>query len=102
MKILVAFIAILALPFSAFCAPFLVSDPPTGIVETCILDGLDFPCELAADGSIRTDLATLPSGSYTVRARYCIEKGLWCSDWSAPFSFTKPALTPPARMSLSR
>jgi len=102
MKILVAFIAILALPFSAFCAPFLVSDPPTGVVETCILDGLDLPCELAADGSIHTDLATLTPGSYTIRGKYCTEKGLWCSDWSAPFSFTKPALTPPTAIGLSR
>ena len=102
MKILAAFIVTLVLPFSAFCAPSLVSDPPADIVETCVFDGLDLPCELAADGSIHTDVATLPSGSYRVRAKYCIEKGMWCSDWSNPFSFTKPALTPPARMSLSR
>ena len=102
MKIIAAFIIVLALPLTAFCAPFLVSDPPTNTVESCAFDGLDLTCELAADGSIHTDVQSLPTGSYTVKAKYCTEKGLWCSEWSNPFSFIKPALTPPAPMSLSR
>lgn len=100
--IFIAVLMILALPFSAFCAPFLVSDPPSDQVETCTFDGLDLSCDLAADGSIHTDLAALPPGSYTMRAKYCTEKGLWCSDWSNPFSFAKPALIPPAAIGLSR
>lgn len=102
MKILAAFIMVLAWPLSACCAPFLASDPPESAVESCVFDGLDLACTLAPDGAIRTDLAALPSGAYTVKAKYCIEKGLWCSDWSSPFAFTKPALTPPPLMSLSR
>jgi hypothetical protein len=87
---------------AAHGAPFLVSDPPESAVETCVFDGLDLSCTLAPDGSIHADLAALPAGSHTVKAKYCVEKGLWCSDWSNPFAFTKPALLPPAAISLSR
>lgn len=100
--ILVAVLLVLLSPCSAWCAPFLVSNPPTSTVETCTFEGLDLSCDLAADGSIHTDLSTLPTGSYTVKAKYCTEKGLWCSDWSNPFSFAKPALIPPAAIGLSR
>ena len=102
MKIIAAFIILLALPLTAFCAPFLVSDPPANTVESCAFDGLDVACVLAADGSIHTDVQSLPAGSYTVKAKFCTEKGLWCSDWSNPFSFVKPSLTAPAAIGLSR
>ena len=100
--IFIAVLMILLSPVSAWCAPFLVSDPPASTVETCIFEGLDLPCTLAANGSIHTDAAALPPGSYTVKVKYCVEKGLWCSEWSNPFAFTKPALTQPAAIGLSR
>lgn len=102
MRILVVIILVLVTPLWGYGAPHLVSDKPAERVESCVLDGIDLPCELAADGSIHTDLAALPPGSYTVKAKYCVEKGLWCSEWSNPFSFAKPVLTPPAAIGLSR
>lgn len=100
--IFIAVLMVLLSPLSAWCAPFLVSDPPANTVESCAFDGLDLSCELAPNGSIHTDVQSLPPGSYTVKAKYCTEKGLWCSDWSNPFAFKKPALTQPAGIGLSR
>lgn len=102
MRILIAVVLMLTWPLSTYGAPFLVSDPPASTVESCTFDGLDLSCSLAADGSIHTDLAALPPGSYTVKAKYCIEKGLWCSEWSGPFFFVKPTLIPPVGIALSR
>ena len=51
----------------------------------------DIPAQ--SDGNFRLDLANLPQGSYTIRAR---AKTLWgVSEWSDPFQFT--AVPPPIK-----
>jgi len=53
-----------------------------------------------SDGNFRIDLANLPQGSYTIRAR---AKNLWgVSEWSDPFQFTPvPPPTKPTGLKLS-
>jgi hypothetical protein len=71
-------------------ATTLTCDPQAG-VDSYILEGLGtitvggaFP-----DGALNRDLGSpLLPGPYTTRAQAC--KGADCSDWSLPFTFTKP------------
>ena len=101
--IILAALLILLSPLSAWAAPFLVSDPAADKVESCVLEGMELPCALSPDdGSIHVDMAPLQPGSYTIRAKYCVEKGLWCSEWSDPFAFTKPSIPLPAKIGLSK
>jgi len=85
-------------------SPFLVCDPQPGVGITSFqIEGLwvaEAPAE--ADGSIRLDLAdAVPGQSYTLRAKACTE--LWgCSDWSAPFAFTRPNTAIPANIRLGK
>ncbi len=86
--------------------PFLTSDPaPETTVDSCKItgEGFNLPCAINTDRAIWIDLASLERGRvYTITAQFCVQGGLWCSDPSAPFSFTKPALTPPTAIGLSR
>jgi len=71
-----------------------VSDNTTQVVESCMFDTLQIPCLLNSHGGINStlDYVSVPAGSHTVRARYCVQNGLWCSDWSNPLEFTKPLI----------
>jgi hypothetical protein len=96
-------LALLVWSYSAMAAPYLVSDPAlqSDNVTSCILEGLPIACQLDANDAIRVDLATLPTGSYTVRAAFCA--GIWgCSDWSNPFMFQKPSLGKPGNIKLTK
>lgn len=90
---------------SIMAAPILTSDPtPETTVDSCKItgDGFTLPCAISADRAIRIDLATLPRGrSYTITAQFCVQGGLWCSDQSAPFDFSAPAVGSPSTMRLS-
>jgi len=85
--------------------PILTSDPaPETTVDSCKIfgEGFTLPCAINTDRAIWIDLATLPRGkSYTITAQFCAQGGLWCSDPSAPFSFTAPAVGSPSVMRLS-
>jgi len=82
---------------NAWAGPFLVCDPQTGIAtyEVEIKLGTGTPSvqtgiPAQADGSLKLDLVSLTqSGNYTFRAKSCNAE--WgCSEWSSPFSATKP------------
>ena len=91
-----------AVPVSA--APFLVCNPQPGAgVEWYVVSGLP----AAVDGSkvvvdstgtygFKLDLAAIPPGTYTVKAKACKQDANWgeaCSVDSLPFEFSRP--TPP-------
>jgi hypothetical protein len=91
MKTILTVLTWLLLVSPVFANPFLVSDPsPTVAVDSCEIDGLPLPCSLDANRAIHIDLQPLAVGSYTVKARFCTEGGLWCSNDSSPFSFVRP------------
>lgn len=98
--LILVFLLLIAVP-----APILTSNPAQETaVDTCKItgDGFTLPCSLNGDRAIYVDLATLPRGhSYTITAQLCVEGGLWCSDQSAPFSFTLPIVGSPSTMRLS-
>jgi len=84
-------------------APYLVSDPAltSDNITSCVFESFQLPCTLDATKAIRVDLQTLPAGAHSVRAKFCTE--LWgCSDWSSPFSFSKPVLSGPKNPRLSK
>jgi hypothetical protein len=98
---------VLATATMTWAAPFCVCEKGVGGLPTAYnIEGLgtfmpvttDIPAQ--SDGNFRLDMANLPQGSYTIRAR---AKTLWgVSDWSDPFSFTRPAqITRPTAPSLS-
>jgi hypothetical protein len=100
MKRLILALLIMAWPLSAVAATLTCDSQPG--VDSYILDGLGTITTGAAnaDGSLSVNLDALPAGSYTVKAKACQE--VWCSDWSVPFSFVKPALTAPANKRIGR
>ena len=95
-RLILALLIIMAWPLSAMAAT-LTCDPQAN-VDSYILDGLGTITTGGAnpDGSLNLNLDALPAGSYTIRAKACQE--VWCSDWSLPFTFTKPALGAPANV----
>ena len=99
-RLILAVLLIMAWPLSAFAAT-LTCDPQLG-VDNYILDGLGTITTGGAntDGSLNLSLDALPAGSYTVKAKAC-QTG-WCSDWSAPFVFVKPALIVPAKLRIGK
>lgn len=103
-SLIIALCIFLAVP-SLVMATRLVSDNTTETVESCELDGLSLSCTMNANGGIYVNIDSLKQtpGAYTVKGRYCVQEGLWCSDWSNPFSFTVPALgSAPATIRLSK
>lgn len=85
---------LLLLPTLVVASPFIVSDNSTEIVTSCIFDGVPISCKLEGKHiSVDGDNATLVSGTYTLKAKFC--QGVWCSDWSLPFTFTKPKVIVP-------
>jgi len=91
----ILFIVFTILVFSSLSyAARLVSDNSTESPQTCEFDGVSIPCVLNAHGGIDVVADSLLNnpGSYTVRAKYCVQEGIWCSEWSNPLSFTVPNL----------
>ena len=105
--LLLVAVVILATATVSWAAPYCTCTKGAGSTpESYNIEGLgtfmpvatDIPAQ--SDGNFRLDLANLPQGIYTIRAR---SKNLWgVSDWSDPFSFTRPAqITRPTAPSLS-
>ena len=89
---------------SAHGAPFLVCDPQPGTgVEWYVVSGLPDQVNgsrVAVDATgtfgFKLDLALIPSGTYTAKAKACKQDAMWgevCSADSLPFVFSRP--TPP-------
>lgn len=95
-------LSIVVMMASPTMATRIVSDNSTESPQTCEFDAFPIPCVLNAHGGVNTNIDAIASGSYGVRARYCVQGGLWCSEWSDPLSFTKPALNRPANLKPSK
>ncbi len=80
--------------FKAQAAPFLVTDPQSGVVGYEIT-GLGEPVTFVAqaDGSLKYDLASVNSGTYTLTVAAC---NMWGCSSTAPFSFSKQIPSAPA------
>ena len=75
-------------------APFLVCDPQSGVVGYEIT-GLGEPVSFVAqpDGSLKYDLSSVNSGTYTLTVAAC---NMWGCSSTAPFSFSKQIPSAPA------
>ena len=75
-------------------APFLVCDPQSGVVGYEIT-GLGEPVSFVAqpDGSLKYDLSSVNSGTYTLTVAAC---NMWGCSSTAPFGFSKQAPSAPA------
>ena len=94
MKKLLLVMAFMLLASTSFAAPFLVTDPQSGVVGYEIT-GLGEPVTFVAqaDGSLKYDLASVNSGTYTLTVAAC---NMWGCSSTAPFSFTKQVPSAPA------
>ena len=98
--LLLVAVVILATATVSWAAPYCTCTKGAGSTpESYNIEGLgtfmpvatDIPAQ--SDGNFRLDLANLPQGIYTIRAR---SKNLWgVSEWSDPFQFT--AVLPPIK-----
>ncbi len=79
-------------------APFLVCDPQSGVVGYEIT-GLGEPVSFVAqpDGSLKYDLSSVNSGTYTLTVAAC---NMWGCSSTAPFVFTKQPPSAPAGLRL--
>ena len=84
----------LLIVFKANAAPFLVTDPQSGVVGYEIT-GLGEPVTFVAqaDGSLKYDLASVNNGTYTLTVAAC---NMWGCSSTAPFSFSKQVPSAPA------
>ena len=84
----------LLIVFKANAAPFLVTDPQSGVVGYEIT-GLGEPVTFVAqpDGSLKYDLASVNSGTYALTVAAC---NMWGCSSTAPFSFSKQVPSAPA------
>jgi hypothetical protein len=98
MKKLILIAAILLLSTTAYAAPFLVTDPQSGVVGYEIT-GLGEPVSYIAqpDGSLKYDLASVDSGTYTLTVAAC---NMWGCSSTAPFVFTKQLPSAPVGLRL--
>jgi hypothetical protein len=94
--VLTAFALLVA--FKAYAAPFLVTDPQSGVVGYEIT-GLGEPVSYIAqpDGSLKYDLASVDSGTYTLTVAAC---NMWGCSSTAPFVFTKQLPSAPVGLRL--
>lgn len=94
-------IALLLMASTCFASPFLVCDPSPEAVglsyEIWNNGTLWHSAANEPDGSIKMELKDIPVGDYEVKARYfrVHEWGTSYSDFSLPFSFTRPGTTLP-------
>lgn len=94
---LLAFILVFC-PTLCVASPFLVCDATTDTVGYYVVEGLPSSmggANVAIDESktygFKLDLSDLPSGTYTVTAKACLEP--WgCSKPSSPFTFSRPGI----------
>jgi len=96
MKRLLLIMAILLFPINALCSPFLVCDPQATVTHYKITGDAFWTGNIAsqADGSIRTELATIPVGVHNIAVVACRTSDGWpevCS-FATPFTFTRPGV----------
>jgi hypothetical protein len=99
MKQTLTIAAILLLSTTAFAAPFLVTDPQSGVVGYEIT-GLGEPVSYIAqpDGSLKYDLASVDSGTYTLTVAAC---NVWGCSSTVPFVFNKAIPAAPAGLRIA-
>ena len=97
MKRLLLIMAILLFPINALCSPFLVCDPQATVTHYKITGDAFWTGSIPAqaDGSIRSDMAMIPTGTHSITAVACRTADGWpevCSGPSVPFVFTRPGV----------
>lgn len=73
-------------------------DDSASPVNSCEFESFPIPCTLEGTHiSVDADNPLLLPGTYTLKAKFCVLEGTvkWCSAWSDPFTFTKPAVSKP-------
>ena len=106
MKRFILILAILLFPIEAFCSPFLVCDSQATVTHYKITGDAFWTGNIPAqaDGSIRSELATIPTGTHSITAVACRTDAIWGEQCSgpAPFTFSRPgAPVIPAGIKLS-
>ena len=93
-KLMMLVVGLVFLGGTAFAAPFLVTDPQSGVVGYEIT-GLGEPVTFVAqaDGSLKYDLASVNNGTYTLTVAAC---NMWGCSSTAPFGFSKQVPSAPA------
>lgn len=95
-KLILIVLAIVLMASVSYAAPFLICDPQAGITHYKITGDAYWTGNIPAqpDGSIRSDLAGIVSGTYNIQLSACINDTLWGEACSAevPFSFTRPPI----------
>jgi len=93
MKRLLLITAILLFPIEALCSPFLVCDPQATVTHYKITGDAFWTGNIPAqvDGSIRSELATIPTGTHSIQVVACRTDAIWGESYSgqAPFVFTR-------------
>jgi hypothetical protein len=94
MKKLLLVIAFMLVASVSFASPFIVCDPQAGVVGYEIT-GLGEPVTFVAqpDGSLKYDLASVNSDTYTLIVAAC---NVWGCSSTAPFGFSKQVPSAPA------
>jgi hypothetical protein len=94
MKKLLLVIAFMLVASVSFASPFIVCDPQAGVVGYEIT-GLGEPVTFVAqpDGSLKYDLASVNSDTYTLTVAAC---NVWGCSSTAPFGFSKQVPSAPA------
>jgi hypothetical protein len=92
-RMLLALVMVLAMAGMVGAAPFLICDPQAGVTYYSITGDPYWTASVPAqgDGSLRTDLATIPVGAHTIQVVAC---NIWGCSTPSPFTFSKsvPAL----------
>ena len=94
-KLFLSLLCVLAMAGVASAAPFLVCDPQAGVTYYSITGDPYWTASVPAqaDGSLRTDLATIPGGAHTIQVLAC---NIWGCSSASPFSFSKTLPAIPA------
>ena len=100
MKKIIMVLAFLLIPSLALAAPFIVCDPQEGVVGYEIKglspETINFVAQ--PDGSLKYDLASVNSGTYTLTVAAC---NVWGCSSTVPFVFTKVIPTAPVGLKLT-
>ena len=92
------FVVTLALAIAVYAAPYLVSDPQSGVTSYQLTGWTPATVSAQADGSLRMDVATAAIGTTSLTIQAC---NVWGCSVSVPFAFTRPAaLNAPAGIKL--
>ena len=83
-------------------SPFLVCDPQAGVTYYTITGDPFFVGNIPAqsDGSIKKDLAGIPTGTHTIQAVACSE--FWGCSSPAPFTFSSQSPVSPGAIRIMK